>query len=98
MSGMELEIDKSSLHEFNQTEGSSLVMLPTRPAREGSGCLIRRLQLEAAFNHHLPAPHQLQSPGLAHPSAWQELYLNITVVIEQYIFQLQVPVDHTILK
>ena len=28
----------------------------------------------------------------------QELYLNITVVIEQYIFQLQVPVDHTILK
>lgn len=24
--------------------------------------------------------------------------LNITVVIEQYIFQLQVPVDHTILK
>lgn len=43
-------------------------------------------------------PQGLQDPGPAHPSTRRELYLNIAVVIEQYIFQLQVPVDHTVLK
>ena len=40
----------------------------------------------------------MPSPGPAYPPLRREVYLNIAVVIEQYIFQLQVPVDHTILK
>ena len=37
-------------------------------------------------------------PGPVHPSTRPELYLNIAVVIQQDVFQLQIPVDHTILK
>lgn len=44
---MELEIDKSSLHEFNRTEGSSLVMLPPgQPGKEVAvlfvGCSLKQ--------------------------------------------------------
>lgn len=37
-------------------------------------------------------------PGSADQSTRQDFYLNIAVVIKQYVFQLQVPVDHTVLK
>lgn len=33
-----------------------------------------------------------------HSQAPSEFYLNVAVVIKQYILQLQVPVDHTILQ
>lgn len=69
------------------------ITLPTRlPGKEVAaffpGCSLEWLE----------PPHWLPTPGPAYQSRRQDVYLNVAVVIEQYIFQLQVPVDHTILQ
>jgi len=40
--------------------------------------------------------HQPRPPTIPRPPS--EFYLNITVVIKQYVLQLQVPMDHAILQ
>lgn len=50
----------------------------------------------AAWGCLSPTSHNPQAPY--YQSTRHELYLNIAVVIKQYVFQLQVPVDHTVLK
>lgn len=69
-------------------------MLPTHLTGKEVAALFPGCSLEW-LEPPLAAP---PTPGHAYQSTRQEVYLNIAVVIEQYIFQLQVPVDHTILK
>lgn len=87
-------------HCMNSTElraQASWCSPPHQPGKEVAVLFVGCSLEQCLTTTPLPLD-RLQSPGLAHPSARQVLYLNITVVIEQYIFQLQVPVDHTILK
>lgn len=49
------------------------------------------------MENHAHRPHPPAMPN-CHSQAPSEFYLNVAVVIKQYILQLQVPVDHTILQ
>lgn len=69
-------------------------MLPTPPARKEVAVLFVGCSLGAVFNHHPSAPTSYNPSRLGTSISEAGVsYLNITVVIEQYIFQLQVPVD-----